>query len=146
MKQKIVAISGGFDPLHIGHIKYLKDASKLGKVLVILNTDEWLRKKGNGHPFYPSYEEREAILTSIKYVWRVVPQIDDDMTVCKSLVHYKNKIGIDIFAKGGDRLQENTPEYETCIDNDIDFISGVGGTDKPQSSSWLIKGIKNGNT
>ena len=140
-KEKIVAVSGGFDPIHVGHIRYLKEASKFGKVLVILNTDEWLKEKGHGHPFY-TYEDRKEILEAIKYVWKVVPQLDNSNTVAYSLQEYKP----DIFAKGGDRTIDNMPECELtiCKKLGIQVIFGVGGYDKPDSSRHIIKRIRDG--
>lgn len=139
--EPFVAVSGGFDPIHIGHINYLKAAkelatSKICKLMVILDSQEYLIKKGKGHPFYPSYEEREEIVKTIRYVDTVVPQID--VSTASSLEHYKPKI----FAKGGDRASlRDLPvgEVEVCKRNNIEIIFGVGGFDKPQSSSWLIE-------
>jgi len=135
---KIVAVSGGFDPIHVGHIRYLRDASKLGKVLVILNTDDWLAMKGHGHPFY-TYQDRKEILEAIKYVWKVVPQVDNNASVAYSLLRYKP----DIFAKGGDRTIDNIPESEKaiCEQLGIEIVCGVGGYDKPDSSRYVIKRI-----
>jgi cytidyltransferase-like protein len=140
LKGKFIAVSGGFDPIHIGHINYLKAAKILAssrkyKLMVILDSQEYLIKKGKGHPFYPSYEEREEILAAIKYVDIVVPQLGTSTAL--SLEHYKPKV----FAKGGDRASLNDlPEEEvkTCNDNGIEIVFGVGGFEKPQSSSWLI--------
>jgi D-beta-D-heptose 7-phosphate kinase/D-beta-D-heptose 1-phosphate adenosyltransferase len=133
----VVAISGGFDPIHVGHIDNIREATKLGDLLVILNTDEWLtKKKGN---YFQDYESRKYILENIKGVWKVVPQIDTDMSVNKSLEHYKP----DIFAKGGDRLPDNIPEYETCerLGIEMKFNIGVDPVkgSKYQSSSWLLE-------
>ena len=136
-KDKTVAVSGGFDPVHIGHIRYLKGAAELGKVLVMLNTDEWLTRK-KGKPFMP-YDERKEILEAIRYVHKVVPVVDEGNSVAESIGHYKP----DIFAKGGDRTIDNIPQDEK------DAIMSVGGSlvvnvggGKIQSSRWLIKGTK----
>ncbi len=140
---KVVAISGGFDPIHPGHIDYIREASTYGKLLVILNTDGWLiEKKGN---YFQDYESRKYILENIKGVWKVVPQIDEDMSVSKSLEEYKP----DIFAKGGDRLPENIPEYDTCKRLGIQMIFNIGKDpvkgSKYQSSSWLLdRWVKHG--
>jgi D-beta-D-heptose 7-phosphate kinase/D-beta-D-heptose 1-phosphate adenosyltransferase len=139
--KRFVAVSGGFDPIHIGHLKYLKGAkeiatSKKCKLMVILDSQEYLIKKGKGHPFYPTYEEREDIMKAIKYVDIVVPQIR--ASTASSLEHYKPMI----FAKGGDRASvKDLPieEVEVCARNKIEIVFGVGGFDKPQSSSWLIE-------
>jgi D-beta-D-heptose 7-phosphate kinase/D-beta-D-heptose 1-phosphate adenosyltransferase len=136
--ERIVAVSGGFDPVHIGHIRYLKAASEMGKVLVMLNTDEWLTRK-KGKPFMP-YEERKEILEAIRHVHKVVPVIDSGDTVSESILHYKP----DIFAKGGDRTMDNIPEEEkeACRIVSAELVVGVGGG-KIQSSSWLTKAQMN---
>ncbi len=104
--------------------------------MVILDSQEYLVKKGKGHPFYPTYQEREEIVKAIRYVDFVVPQIG--VSTALSLEHYKPMF----FAKGGDRATlKDLPseEVEVCEKNNIDIIFGVGGFDKPQSSSWLIE-------
>lgn len=127
-----VVVSGGFDPLHIGHIKYFRDAKKLGdKLIVILNTDDFLKKK-KGYVFMP-FEERKEVVENIRYVEEVVECIDKDQTVCKTLEFLKPHI----FAKGGDRTLDNIPEREICEKLSIKMVFGVGG-EKIQSSSWLI--------
>lgn len=127
-----VVVSGGFDPLHIGHIKYFRDAKKLGdKLIVILNTDDFLKKK-KGYVFMP-FEERKEVVENIRYVEEVVGCIDKDQTVCKTLEFLKPHI----FAKGGDRTLDNIPEREICEKLSIKMVFGVGG-EKIQSSSWLI--------
>jgi len=144
----IVAVSGGFDPIHQGHIAYLKEAKEIadthnGILMVMLMPDDMLERKGKGHPFYDSYETRETILKAIKYVDVVVPQIDKGITCHESLAYYKPNI----FAKGGDRDIDHIPqeELDVCSKYNITIITGVGGYDKPNSSSWLIKGAhKNG--
>lgn len=134
-KNTIVAVSGGFDPIHVGHIKHLKEAKKLGdELVVILNTDEFLQWK-KGYFFMP-FSERKKILESIKFVDRVVRCIDEDQTVAKTLEQLKP----DIFAKGGDRTIENIPQAEkvVCSSLGIKLVLGVGGR-KIKSSSWLIR-------
>ncbi len=137
MSDKVVAVSGGFDPVHIGHIRYLKGAAELGKVLVMLNTDEWLTRK-KGKPFM-LYEERKEILEAIRYVDKVAPVVDEGDSVSESIRHYKP----DIFAKGGDRTIDNIPDEEKDAIKSVggSLVVGVGGG-KIQSSSWLIKGSK----
>lgn len=131
--EKIVCVSGGFDPIHIGHVRMILDAAKFGKVIVIANSDEWLMRK-KGYVFMP-YEERQEILYAIKGVVDVVEAKDADDTVCESLRH----INPHIFANGGDRGDRNTPEMDVCRELDIQMIWGMGGNDKPQSSSWLVE-------
>src|SRR4030043_2007516 len=107
MEEKIVAVSGGFDPIHIGHIRMIREASKLGKLIIILNNDAFLIRK-KGRPFMP-LEERKEILENIKGVDSVFLSIDEDDSVCKSLEAIKP----DIFANGGDRRDESDiPEAE----------------------------------
>jgi len=131
----IVVVSGGFDPVHIGHIEYIKQAKLLGdKLVVILNSDEFLINK-KGYIFMP-YNERKVILESIKYVDDVIPCFDNDETVSKTLLYLKP----DIFAKGGDRTYDNIPQSEKDICNKlgIKLAFGIGG-EKLQSSSELVK-------
>jgi len=136
----VVAVCGGFDPIHVGHIKHFRDAKKLGDILVVmLNTDDWLTKK-KGYIFM-SFEERKEIIESIRYVDKVTPVIDTDGSVAKTL----RKLKPDIFAKGGDRTMDNIPESEinVCERLGIKIVFGVGGG-KIQSSSWLIDKMRLG--
>ncbi len=135
--KKIVCVSGGFDPIHIGHVRMIQDASKLGHVIVIANSDEWLVRK-KGYTFMP-YEERQEILYAIKGVVDVIEAKDDDNTVCETLRH----LNPHIFANGGDRGDRNTPEMDVCKELGIQMVWGMGGNDKPQSSSWLINAVRN---
>jgi D-beta-D-heptose 7-phosphate kinase/D-beta-D-heptose 1-phosphate adenosyltransferase len=135
---KIVVVCGGFDPVHIGHIRHFKEAKKLGdELVVILNTDRWLKKK-KGYVFMP-YEERKEIIESIRYVDRVVKCIDKDESVGKTLAMIKP----DIFAKGGDRDLKSLPnsEVDICKRLGIKIVCGVGGK-KIQSSSDLVKSVR----
>lgn len=128
-------VSGGFDPLHKGHVRYLKEAKKLGDVLfVILNSDKFLIKK-KGYNFM-SFAERKEILEELKCVDSVVKCIDKDQTVCETLKLWKP----DIFAKGGDRFYNNVPERHVCKELGIEMIFNVGGG-KIQSSSDLVEAI-----
>lgn len=135
-KKIIVAVSGGFDPIHIGHIKMLREAKKLGdELVVILNNDNWLKEKKT-QVLMPQ-KEREEILKSIKWVDRVIVTHHSpnpkDISVSKELF----KIKSDIFAKGGER-SKNVPEAEACkkIGCKIKFNVGPGGNLK--YSSWLL--------
>tara|TARA_R110001592_G_scaffold135377_2_gene351622 strand:- start:4905 stop:5321 length:417 start_codon:yes stop_codon:yes gene_type:complete len=135
-QRKIVAVSGGFDPIHVGHVRMIQEAAELGNVIVIANSDDWLlRKKGY---VFMKYEERQEILKSIKGVVNVFKASDKDNTVCKSLKIIKP----DIFANGGDRKEGNVPEYEVCERLGIELRFGIGGDDKPQSSSWLVEKVR----
>lgn len=132
-KEIVVATSGGFDPVHVGHIRLFREAKALGdKLVVILNSDDFLLKK-KGCVFMP-FNERKEILESIKYVDEVVSSVDTDHTVSKTL----EKLRPDIFAKGGDRNESNTPELTLCRELNIRVVFNVGGG-KVQSSSWLVK-------
>ena len=137
MREKpLIAVSGGFDPVHIGHIRMIRDASRYGDVLVIINSDDWLvRKKGY---VFMSWEERAEIMGNIKGV-RLVTAVDDsDGTVCEALKRHRP----DAFANGGDRKTQNTPEMDVCEELEIQMMWAVGGNDKPQSSSWLVNKLK----
>ena len=135
--RKRVALSGGFDPIHVGHVRMIQSAAEMGDVIVIANSDEWLmRKKGY---IFMKYEERQEILNAIKGVYDVVKANDIDDTVCETLRHLRP----DIFVNGGDRKEGNVPEYTLCEDMGIEMKFGVGGDDKPQSSSWLIEKVMN---
>ena len=137
MNRKTIAISGGFDPVHIGHVKMIEEASRHGGVLVILNSDEWLQRK-KGYAFM-SWKERSYIMGNIKGVVAVTNVNDSDDTVCHAL----NKHRPDAFANGGDRKTENTPEMKLCEELGIELMWNVGGG-KIQSSSELVgKGGQN---
>lgn len=133
--EHVIAISGGFDPVHIGHIDYILCAGLYGAVTVILNSDEWLmRKKGY---VFQKWHERAAILRAIKGVEHVVPVDDADGTVCEALQKFRPEI----FANGGDRTTQNTPEMNLCEELGIRMVFGVGGG-KRQSSSELVNAIR----
>ena len=135
----IILVSGGFDPVHSGHISLIQEAADYGDVIVLLNSDEWLRAK-KGKEFLP-YKEREIIMGSIKKVIDVI-SFDDTDTTCingirKVLNKYPNcKIK---FANGGDRNNKTTPETKFCEDNEVETLWGIGGDTKKNSSSWIIK-------
>lgn len=132
-KKIIVAVSGYFNPIHIGHLEMLKIAKSLGDYLiVIVNNDKQVELKGRVN-FMPE-EDRAEIVRAIRYVDEVFISIDEDKTVCKSL----EKIKPNIFANGGDRKNINDiPEYEICKKLNIKMIDGCG--EKIRSSSILIK-------
>ncbi len=125
-KQKpvTVAVSGAFDPLHVGHIRYIREAAKLGdRLVVILNRDTFLLRK-KGFIFRP-FEERKEILESIKGVDEVVASIDEDQTVCKTLELVKP----DIFAKGAYWVNvANIPEADICRALGCSLLTNVGGS------------------
>lgn len=137
-KKKVVAVSGGFDPIHPGHIRYFHDAKKLGDVLiVILNNDNWVLKK-KGYVFMPD-RERKEVIKAIKYVDQVIitnhPPDPKDMSVVKELKELKP----DIFANGGDRVRRNVPEVDACLKMGCQVVFNVGHGGKIQSSSELVR-------
>jgi cytidyltransferase-like protein len=137
---KIVLVTGGFDPIHSGHIAYFKAAKTLGDWLVVgLNSDEWLARK-KGKPFMP-LQERMAIVGNLAVVDEVVVYNDDDGSSCNAirLIRSQYPDAEIVFANGGDRTQENIPEM---IFDDVEFAFGVGGEDKKNSSSWILEDWK----
>jgi len=131
MKNKTIVISGGMDPIHVGHVKMIQAAAQLGNVIVVLNSDEWLKRK-KGYVFMP-YEERKYLLEQLKGVTEVSAVEDADGTVCEALSRLKP----DMFGNGGDRTSENTPEGDVCNKLNIEMIWNLGGK-KIQSSSGLV--------
>jgi cytidyltransferase-like protein len=127
----VVAVSGGFDPVHVGHVRMIAEAAKMGDVVVIANSDEWLMRK-KGYVFM-TWDERQEILYNFKGVVDVYEAIDDDDSVCKTL----GKLKPDIFANGGDRKDNNVPEVALCNELGIELRWNVGG-EKIQSSSELV--------
>ena len=137
MKKKItVMVSGGFDTIHIGHIKMFQEAKKLGdKLVVIVNSDRFLKEK-KGYAFM-TLRERMMIIRSIACVDKVIRCCDSDQTVCRTLTIHRP----DIFANGGDRKKGNIPEYDICKRFGIKMVFNVGGN-KKQSSSKLIRAVR----
>ena len=137
MNDNIVLITGGFDPLHSGHIAYIKAARQLGRVMVGVNSDEWLAHK-KGAPFM-QINDRLDIMNNLKDVMAAF-EFDDSDGSAKDAIKYvrgmfpNNRI---IFANGGDRTSTNIPEMDT-EDTNIEFVFGVGGEDKKNSSSWIL--------
>ena len=135
---KIAVVSGGFDPIHIGHLDYIKEASKLGdKLVVCLNSDAWLIKK-KGKNFH-SFEERKAILLAIKWIDDVIHFEDDECGSAKNGILKVQKLYPNshiIFCNGGDRDNDNIPELSL---SNIEFKFSVGGNIKKNSSSNLLK-------
>ena len=136
-KEVIVAVSGGMDPIHIGHVRLMQAAKKLGdKLIVILNNDNWLKKK-KGHIFMHQ-DERKEIIESLSSVDEVVLTSHGpnpkDMSVSRELA----KIRPDIFANGGDKTATNIPEAPACKAIGCEMVFGVGQGGKVQSSSWLL--------
>ena len=145
-------VSGGFDPVHAGHIRMIREAAQYGDVIIVANSDSWLhRKKGF---IFMEFERRVEILNAIKGVILVDSVDDTDGTVCEAI----RRLNPTFFANGGDRGKSNTPEQDVCEEIGVklyrgypDFISrigvkllwGIGGDEKLQSSSELAKKVRN---
>jgi cytidyltransferase-like protein len=144
--KRIVLITGGFDPLHSGHIAYFKAAKKLGDLLIVgVNSDEWLTRK-KGAPFMP-YRERSEIVKNIVGVDFVINFDDSDGSARHAIQMVRQSYPGNhiIFANGGDRTQENIPEM-SIEDPNLEFAFGVGGEDKKNSSSWILQEWKSPKT
>jgi len=135
----IVLITGGFDPLHSGHIAYIKAARELGDSLIVgVNSDDWLRRK-KGQEFMP-WQERATIISALHDVDRVIDFDDRDNSAKDAIkkvraIHPTAQL---IFANGGDRTNDNIPEMD-IVDDNLQFIFGVGGFNKANSSSWILQ-------
>ena len=134
MLERIVAVSGGFDPLHVGHVRMIQEAAKLGtRLVVIVNGDEFLLRK-KGYAFMP-LEERVELVRALRGVDEVVAAIDRDQTVCETL----RLVRPHVFANGGDRRNmDEIPESVVCRELGIEMVFNVGGG-KIQSSSELVQ-------
>jgi cytidyltransferase-like protein len=136
---KIVLVTGGFDPLHSGHIKYFEAAKKLGDQLVVgINSDAWLTRK-KGRPFM-KWQDRVSVVQGLRGVNWTVEFDDTDGTAKDAIRKVRLNYPIDkiIFANGGDRTDKNIPEMDIEDDN-LQFVFGVGGFDKTNSSSWILE-------
>ena len=136
-EERIVAVSGGFDPVHIGHLKMFREARALGdRLVVILNNDNWLKAK-KGYNFMDE-DERAEIISEMRCVDDVIISGHEegctDMSVCEALEDLRP----DIFANGGDRKADNIPEYELCEKLGIKMVFNVGG-EKARSSSEMVE-------
>jgi cytidyltransferase-like protein len=136
---KVVLVTGGFDPVHNGHMKYFRAAKALGNLLVVgVNSDSWLERK-KGRAFMP-HEERVAILSNVRHIDGFVSFDDSDDTAIDAIRKVKQLYGHFpdleiIFANGGDRTNDNIPEMS---ETGVTFEFGVGGEDKSNSSSWIL--------
>jgi len=138
---KIVLVTGGFDPLHSGHIEYFNAAKELGdKLIVGINSDEWLARK-KGQPFMP-WQERAAIVANLRVIDRVI-NFDDSDNSAKGAIRKARSIFPNheiIFANGGDRTKDNIPEMDLLNEYlNLRFVFAVGGENKLNSSSWILR-------
>ena len=139
MKKTIVLITGGFDPVHSGHVAYINAAKKLGDILVVgVNSDSWLTRK-KGRAFMPE-SERCAVIRAMSGVDFVITFDDSDGSARDAIRMVRASYPSDtiIFANGGDRTITNIPEMD-IIDHDLDFQFGIGGENKANSSSWILQ-------
>jgi D-beta-D-heptose 7-phosphate kinase/D-beta-D-heptose 1-phosphate adenosyltransferase len=126
----MILVSGGFDPLHNGHIRMIKAAREYGPVIVALNSDEWLIRK-KGRRWLPWFARREVV-AAIRGVDAVVMVDDTDETVCEALLRHRPEY----FGNGGDRVKDNTPELELCRALDIEPVFFLGGGKVSSSSEF----------
>lgn len=139
----IVVTSGGFDPIHPGHIRYLQSAASHGdKHICIVNSDKFLDAKKGYH--VQDWVSRMTILLNIKGVDYVIPSIDRDGTVCQTLrwIRAEYPDAVIFFCKGGDRTKDEIPEKDVCDELDIHIWDGMGGYDKIASSQDIIKKVE----
>lgn len=138
-RDDVIVFTGGFDPIHSGHIEAIKEAQKLGRVIIGLNSDDWLIRK-KGKPFM-SFEERFAVLDQFKNILCVIGFDDSDDSASDAIrqarqMFPKSKV---IFVNGGDRTKSNIPEMVTFKDDPmVEFHFSVGGDNKKNSSSWIL--------
>jgi D-beta-D-heptose 7-phosphate kinase/D-beta-D-heptose 1-phosphate adenosyltransferase len=130
-----IMVSGGFDPVHAGHIRMIRAAAEYGDVIVIANSDAWLHDK-KGFVFM-DFNQRAEILNSIKGVILVDSVDDSDGTVCEAI----RRLRPTFFANGGDRGKHNTPEQNVCDELGIEMLWSIGGDEKVAASSDLVKSV-----
>ncbi len=135
---RLVMVSGGFDPVHIGHVRMFEEAKKLGdELVVVINNDNWLTYK-KGFAFM-TQDDRKEIIESFRPVDRVILTAHspdtNDISVCQEI----RMIRPDIFANGGDRKSDNIPEYALCEELGIEMVFNVGHGGKIRSSSELVQ-------
>ena len=138
--KKLSLVTGGFDPIHSGHISYFTRAKDFSDYLVVgINTEEWLtRKKGQ---YFQSWVERAEIIRHLNMVDAVISYDDSDDSSCEGIAKCLEIAETVVFCNGGDRGKDNTPETIKYKDNPrVQFEYGIGGDDKRNSSSWILKG------
>lgn len=139
MVKTVVIITGGFDPLHSGHLDYIRAARELGDILIVgVNSDEWLVRK-KGRSFMPCWERCQIVASihGVEWAWTFDDSDDSARNVIKTARTMMPEAKI-IFANGGDRTSENIPEMD-IVDDNLEFVFGVGGTEKVNSSSWILE-------
>ena len=139
--EKVSLVTGGFDPIHSGHISYFSRAKDFSDFLVVgLNTEEWLTKKKG--QYFQSWKERAEIISHLTMVDAVITVPDDDEgSACGAIAKCLEIADTVIFCNGGDRGKSNTPEIIKYDNNSrVEFQFGIGGDDKKNSSSWILKG------
>ena len=137
--EKVSLVTGGFDPIHSGHISYFERAKDLSGYLVVgLNTEEWLtRKKGQ---YFQSWKERAEIIRHLDMVDAVISYDDSDDSSCEGIAKCLDIAGKVVFCNGGDRGKDNIPEILKYGDDPrVEFEFGIGGEDKMNSSSWILR-------
>ena len=139
--EKVSLVTGGFDPIHSGHISYFERAKDFSDFLVVgINTEEWLTKKKG--QYFQSWVERAEIIRHLRMVDAVITVPDDDQgSACGAIAKCLEISDKVIFCNGGDRGKSNTPETDRYGDDPrVQFQFGIGGEDKKNSSSWILKG------
>ena len=137
---KVSLVTGGFDPIHSGHISYFKRAKELSNYLIVgINTEEWLtRKKGQ---YFQSWKERAEIIRHLDMVDAVISYNDDDNSSCEGIAKCLDIAQTVVFCNGCDRAKKNTPEVDKYGENPrVKFQFVIGGDDKMNSSSWILHG------
>lgn len=135
VQNQTVALSGAFDVLHPGHIRMIKGAENFGKVVIILNSDEWVRRN-KGFLLMP-WQDRKEILMSVHGVHAVERVDDTDDTVCEALVRLRPNI----FGNGGGRTHYNTPERKLCNELGIACVWGIGGGERDKYSNEILERV-----
>ena len=137
-KNKVIALSGGFDPPNAGHTAMILDASRIGDVVIILNSDDWCAKHRWNKKNFIDWEMRKKILMEIPGVTKVIEVDDKDNTVCSALIELKP----DYFGNGGNRTVQNTPEVELCRELNIGTVWFLGNTITDESKQIIDDAVR----